>query len=302
MMRGVSSDESPPPMPFSSSLPFTATWIALFAAAALAWVRPLRAASLILAALGYAGALVLGMLAPLALAPLAALALAAWGVSAARPPAARTAAHVAFVALAIALSLHLLPGFHNPRAIGPIRFTPDAVPFTMYLNLDKPLAGLWLLWVLPWIRPAVPLPHAVRTGIVAALATSAACLAGAVALGTVGWAPKWPASGWLWLANNLLFVTLAEETLFRGYLQGGLTRVLGRFAWGPWAALAVSAALFGAAHAAGGWQWIVLGTVAGVGYGLAYRRGGLFAAALAHAGLNIVHFGLFTYPMLAVAH
>ncbi|KVD67748.1 CPBP family intramembrane glutamic endopeptidase [Burkholderia ubonensis] len=284
-----------------STVPFIATWIAIFAAAALAWCRPLRIPSLILGAAGYAGALALGQLAPLALAPLALLALAAWGVAPARPAAVRFAAHAVFLALAIALSLHLLPGFHNPRVIDPTRFTPDAVPFTMYLNLDKPLAGLWLLWVLPWVHPAVSPARALRVGVVAALATSAACLAGATALGMVGWAPKWPAAGWLWLANNVLLVTLAEEALFRGYLQGGLTRALGAFSWGPWAALAAGAALFGAAHAAAGWQWIVLGTVAGVGYGIAYRRGGLFAAALAHAGLNVVHFGLFTYPMLAAA-
>ncbi|RQR56243.1 CPBP family intramembrane metalloprotease [Burkholderia sp. Bp9126] len=284
-----------------TTVPFIATWIALFAAAALAWCRPLRMASLVLAAAGYAGALALGQLAPLALVPFAVLALAAWGVSAARPLAVRVAAHVVFVAVAVALSLHLLPGFHNPRVIDPTRFTPDAVPFTMYLNLDKPLVGLWLLWVLPWVHPRVALSRAWRTGAVAAFATSAACLAGATAFGMVGWAPKWPAAGWLWLANNLLLVTLAEEALFRGYVQGGLTRALAGFAWGPWAALAVAAVLFGAAHAAGGWPWIVLGTVAGVGYGLAFRRGGLLAAALAHAGLNAIHFGLFTYPMLAAA-
>ncbi|WP_455775522.1 CPBP family intramembrane glutamic endopeptidase, partial [Burkholderia stabilis] len=204
-------------------------------------------------------------------------------------------------ALAIALSLHLIPGFHNPLVIAPTRFTPDAVPFTMYLNLDKPLVGLWLLWVLPWIAPDVALSRALRTGAVAAVATAAVCLAGALALGMVGWAPKWPPSGWLWLVNNLLLVTLTEEALFRGYVQGGLTRALHAFTWGPWVALAIGAVLFGAAHAAGGWQWIVLGTVAGIGYGLAWRRGGLLASALAHAGLNVVHFGLFTYPMLAAA-
>ncbi|OUE37013.1 CAAX protease family protein, partial [Burkholderia territorii] len=159
----------------------------------------------------------------------------------------------------------------------------------------------WLVWVLPWVAPDVPLSRALRTGAVAAVATAAACLAGALAFGMVGWAPKWPASGWLWLVNNLLLVTLAEEALFRGYVQGGLTRAFGAFAWGPWVALAIGAVLFGAAHAAGGWSWIVLGTVAGVGYGLAWRRGGLLASALAHAGLNVVHFGLFTYPMLAAA-
>jgi hypothetical protein len=68
----------------------------------------------------------------------------------------RIAAHLVFAALAIALSLHLIPGFHNPRVIAPTRFTPDAVPFTMYLNFDKPLVGLWLLWTLPWVAPEVP--------------------------------------------------------------------------------------------------------------------------------------------------
>ncbi|CAI8692700.1 CPBP family intramembrane metalloprotease [Burkholderia pyrrocinia] len=284
-----------------SLLPCATIWLALFAAAALVWYRPQHGLSLILAVLGYAGALAFGKLEPVALAPLALLAAAAWGVSPARPLAVRIAAHAVFAALAIALSLHLIPGFHNPLVIAPTRFTPDAVPFTMYLNLDKPLVGLWLLWVLPWVAPDVTLPRALRTGAVAAVATAAACLAGALAFGMVGWAPKWPASGWLWLVNNLLLVTLAEEALFRGYVQGGLTRALRASAWGPWAALAIGAVLFGAAHAAGGWQWIVLGTAAGVGYGLAWRRGGLLASALAHVGLNVVHFGLFTYPMLDAA-
>ncbi|WP_269500969.1 CPBP family intramembrane glutamic endopeptidase [Burkholderia sp. IMCC1007] len=284
-----------------SLLPCATIWLALFAAAAFAWHRPLHGLSIGVAALGYAGALAFGQLAPITLAPFALLIAAAWGVLPGRPLAVRIAAHALFAALAIALSLHLLPGFHNPRVIEPTRFTPDAVPFTMYLNFDKPLAGLWLLWVLPWVAPDVPLSRALRTGAVAAVATAAACLAGARLFGMVGWAPKWPASGGMWLVNNVLLVTLAEEALFRGYVQGGLTRMLGRFAWGPWAALAIGAVLFGAAHAAGGWPWIVLGTVAGVGYGLAWQRGGLLAAALAHAGLNVIHFGLFTYPMLAAA-
>ncbi|HGL4261347.1 CPBP family intramembrane glutamic endopeptidase [Burkholderia dolosa] len=284
-----------------SLLPCATIWLALFAAAALAWHRSLHVPSIVLAVLAYAGALALGKLAPVALAPLALLVAAAWGVAPGRPFAVRVAAHVLFAALAIALSLHLLPGFHNPRVIEPTRFTPDAVPFTMYLNFDKPLVGLWLLWVLPWVAPDVAPSRALRTGVVAAVATAAVCLIGALAFGMVGWAPKWPPQGWLWLANNVLLVTLAEEALFRGYVQGGLTRALGRFGWGPWAALAAGALLFGAAHAAAGWQWIVLGTVAGIGYGIAWRRGGLLASALAHVGLNAIHFGLFTYPMLAAA-
>jgi membrane protease YdiL (CAAX protease family) len=60
----------------------------------------------------------------------------------------------------------------------------------------------------------------------------------------------------------------------------------------------IAAALFGLAHVSGGWQWVVVGSIAGIGYGLAYRHGGLQASVLAHFGLNAMHFFLFTYPML----
>jgi uncharacterized protein len=41
-----------------------------------------------------------------------------------------------------------------------------------------------------------------------------------------------------------------------------------------------------------------LASLAGIGYGVAYRYGGLLAAVAAHFGLNLVHLGRFTYPML----
>lgn len=104
----------------------------------------------------------------------------------------------------------------------------------------------------------------------------------------------------IWLINNALLVTLAEEALFRGYVQQQLTTRWRHHAWGGPAAVAVAAILFGLAHYAGGWQWILLAGLAGVAYGAAYRYGGLAAAVAAHLGLNAAHFGLFTYPMRAV--
>ncbi|MGF6957837.1 CPBP family intramembrane glutamic endopeptidase [Paraburkholderia youngii] len=280
---------------------FALPWIAIFLAAPATWASTFRWLGVGLLVIGYGTALATGQLGPFASVAIALLGVAAYAVSPARQRYVRYAGHLLFVALAIGLSLHWLPGFHNPRVIGPVHFTPDAVPFTMYLNFDKPLIGFWLLLALPWIRP----PHALRTWIVAGVAgwliTVAACMAVALSLGIVGWAPKRPADSVLWLVNNLFLVTLTEEALFRGYLQGGLTRLFARWKRADLLALCVAAALFGLAHGAGGWQWIVLGSVAGIGYGLAYRFGGLSAALLAHFGLNVVHFFFFTYPMLQPA-
>jgi membrane protease YdiL (CAAX protease family) len=37
--------------------------------------------------------------------------------------------------------------------------------------------------------------------------------------------------------------------------------------------------------------------LAGLGYGLAYRFGRLASAIATHFALNVLHFGLFTYPI-----
>jgi membrane protease YdiL (CAAX protease family) len=280
---------------------FALPWVAIFLAAPTTWLSAIRWLSLGLLILGYGAALANGQLGFQAAIPVALLLLAAYAVRANRKMHVQYIGHALFIVHAIALSMHWLPGFHNPRVIGPERFTPDAVPFTMYLNLDKPLIGFWLLLVLPWIRPQHKLGASLISGIGGLVVTTAACLAVAALLGLVTWAPKWPSVSWLWLLNNLLLVTFTEEALFRGYLQGGLSRLLKQRPYGDALALCAAAVLFGLLHISGGWQWLVVGTVAGIGYGLAYRFGGLQAAVLAHFGLNVLHFSLFTYPMLQPA-
>ena len=192
----------------------------------------------------------------------------------------------------------MLPGFGNAQVIPATRFSADAVPFAMYLNLDKPLIGFWLLlacpWAVAWVAPA----RMLKAALLAVLFTTAICMTFAVWLGVVIWSPKWPDTAALWLANNLLLVTLTEELLFRGYIQGGLQRLFTGISHGDTLALGCAAALFGLTHIGGGWQWMLLAGLAGIGYGLAYRQGGLPAAVVTHFGLNLVHFGLFTYPML----
>ena len=274
-------------------------WAALALASLLLWWPRLRVASLVLLALAGVAGFALGQLDVRGLIALALLALAGWMILPARAKAARIAGHALFVLVALALGFHAAPGFHNPLAIPPTRITPDAIEFSMYLNLDKPLVGFWLLLAwggvqrerapVDWFKAALP----------ACLAASALCLGLTYALGQIAWAPKWPAWGLLWALNNLLLVTLAEEALFRGYLQEGLMRRWRERRWGDAAAIAVAAVAFGLVHLAGGWAWALLATVAGARYGLAYSRGGLQAAMLTHFGLNLLHFTAFTYPMLA---
>ncbi|MFY2948301.1 CPBP family intramembrane glutamic endopeptidase [Achromobacter ruhlandii] len=283
-------------------MPLASPGSLMFLAAVLLWLPATRRWALLPLALAYAWAWTQGGIEPVALAWPALLALAAVLARPTMAAPARAAGHALFLILAVLLFLHWLPGYHNPLVIPRAALTPDAVPFAMYLNLDKPLVAFWVVLV---AAPAMAGASA-RATLTAALAACAgaiaACLGLALALEVVGWAPKWPDSGWLWLINNALLVTLAEEALFRGYVQERLTRACRGRPWGATAALLVAALLFGLAHYAGGWQWMLLAGIAGVGYGLAYRHGGLAAAVLAHLGLNAAHYGLFTYPMRAALH
>ena len=61
-------------------------------------------------------------------------------------------------------------------------------------------------------------------------------------------------------------------------------------------ALSITAVLFGLAHLPGGIDYVMLATVAGIGYGWSYyRTGHIEAAILTHFTLNALHFLLFTY-------
>ncbi|MEZ6188623.1 MAG: type II CAAX endopeptidase family protein [Planctomycetota bacterium] len=82
-----------------------------------------------------------------------------------------------------------------------------------------------------------------------------------------------------------LTIAFPEELFFRGILDRGLELRWKR----PWVALAVSSVLFGLMH----WNnrkhldeqlvYLGLASLAGVAYGLAFRRGGLLAAIFLHA-------------------
>lgn len=249
--------------------------------------------------LGYGVALAAGSLDWPAAGAVFLLAIAAAGVMPHRHPNLRRSGHGLFILTGLALACHLLPGFDNANVIDSARFSADAAPFSMALNLDKPLIGFWILLACPWLLPNIPWRRSLRVAGVLLAVTSAACLGAALIAGVIDWAPKWPQPGLLWLFNNLLLVSVTEELFFRAYLQGQLEAAFRHRKSAATLAVGISAALFGLAHFSAGWEMMLLAAVAGVGYGVAYRMGGLGAAVLCHGGLNLLHFAAFTYPMVA---
>lgn len=210
--------------------------------------------------------------------------------------------------LSLALALHKVPGFRNPIVIDAMQFTPDAKPFTQYLNFDKGSVALVLVALLsPKLRRGDRAgPFAGETAVGYAL-TSVVVLGVAAASGLVRLDPKFPADALLFLATNLFLTCVAEEAFFRSLVQDPLRGARpGQDAGaagssGPRLVLAivVSGVLFGLAHAAGGPSMIVMATLAGLGYAAVYARTNrIEAPILVHFGVNATHFLAFTYPAL----
>lgn len=198
------------------------------------------------------------------------------------------------VAGAVALMLHLVPGFNNQPVVVKQQAGPLSAPFTFYYNLDKALVPFLLLACLPGLTQAPASPPRWRFAWPALIAAIPALLLLATLAGGLRVEPHAPV--WLgeFMLANLFFVSLAEEALFRAWLQRRLTQWLGR-----WPGLLIAALLFGLAHIAGGPLLVFFAALAGVLYGLAWQWSGrLWVATLAHFAFNLTHLLLFTYPVL----
>jgi len=270
-------------------LPDTLIWLALGLAVLLCLARQQRS-GLILLGVALLTALWLERLSPVAaLVSLAGL-LLAWRTPG-LPQPWRGVALTLVLLWAMALTLHLVPGFDNLKVLDRVQAGPASVPFTLYLNLDKPLIffGLLLAW------PALLGPGGTMRWRPLALLMLplAALLITAWLLGALKPDVGLPHWWWLFAFNNLVFTCVAEEALFRGLIQQG---VASRSK--PWLGLLVASLLFGAAHLAGGPLLVLFAALAGACYGLAFQLSGrLSVAILLHFLFNFAHLALFTYPL-----
>ncbi|MBC7002811.1 CPBP family intramembrane metalloprotease [Photobacterium sp. BZF1] len=199
--------------------------------------------------------------------------------------------HILVVIWGVCLALHLIPGFYNLLVLEKTLTGSDSIPFTMYLNLDKPLIAFGLLLLAPAMLWQKAYANRQQLAIIFGLFITLPFIAWGVGIVQ----PEFSLPNWIWVfvINNLVFTCVAEEFLFRGYIQRGLCQ---RFS--PTVGITVASLLFGMAHFAGGALFIFVATLAGLLYGLTYFWTGKLAfAVLIHFAFNLVHLVFFTYPM-----
>lgn len=209
---------------------------------------------------------------------------------------------VATLILSFTMILVKIPGINNLR-IAANMLSFDAIPYSMIFSFDKSFIGLFFIWFSAVsIANGGKFKPCLKTGLWIGLLAVLVLIPLSYILGYVTLDIKVTNIFYLWFINNLFFVCIAEEAIFRGLIQKNLTRILQNIRNGKWIALAIAATLFGLVHYAGGLKYMLLAGIAGLFYGVAFMKTQkIETSIITHLMVNTVHFLAFTYPALRTA-
>jgi len=163
----------------------------------------------------------------------------------------------------IALAAHLIPGFNNFQVLSNATKGIHSTPFSLYLNFDKPLILFILLLLYPAIlinnKPVTLFKKLNSLRLSAIVVFSFILLFGlATLLSLINYEPQLPSWWLLFALNNLLLTCVVEEVFFRGFIQQKLANLLN-----PLSGLIIASFLFGIAHYSGGFNYVIVATLAG---------------------------------------
>ncbi len=207
------------------------------------------------------------------------------------------------VLCALGVSLARLPGIYNWKVVDKLTLSADAIPYSMYLNLDKSLIGLFFIcFSIYSLANGGRWLSTIKQGLIIGILATIALMPLAIYLGYVHYDLKLTSFFYLWAVHNLFFTCFAEEAFFRGMIQRFIQFRIQNVRYGRWIAIVIAAVLFGAAHYPGGLKYVLLASVAGLFYGYVFMKTEkIEASILAHFLVNSVHFTFFSYPALKSA-
>ncbi|QDJ12529.1 CPBP family intramembrane metalloprotease [Mergibacter septicus] len=195
------------------------------------------------------------------------------------------------------LYFHHIAGFNNPMILSQVKVSENSANFNLYYNLDKALIPFILFPLIPNLFSCEPKITAskIKWGVLILSPSLLLMLASLVGSLKV----EFHIPTWLpyFILSNLFFVSLVEESLFRGYLQQRLQAKIGSYP-----AVFVSAIIFALSHYGytnGNIFFMLFIGLAGIIYSLAWLWSGkVWVSTFIHFGLNLTHLLFFTYPYL----
>lgn len=204
--------------------------------------------------------------------------------------------------ISLALSVHLLPGFHNWKLAEDLCISPGAYPYNLWLNFDKPFIGLFVLaFSLPLISSKARLLQVLKISIPLSILGILIMIWISLHFDLIRWDPKIPLITFVWFLDNLIFVSIPEEAFFRGFIQRELYQWFGKNQVAALGSIFITSLFFTLLHLiwVANLSFLCLVFVASVIYGTIYQATqSIEASILCHFGLNLTHFLFFTYPAL----
>jgi uncharacterized protein len=195
---------------------------------------------------------------------------------------------------------HTLPGFHNWKIMDAVCIGNSYIPYSLWLNFDKPFIGLFVLaWMIPLISTKNQFKVLLKKTLPLAALGIIILMFLAVYKGGISADLKLPNFLIPWMIINLFFTVIPEEAFFRGFVQQELFDRISHKPTAHVVSVIVASLFFAAAHI----HWIssipflFMVFIAGVIYGTIYQiTKSIESAIFTHFALNLVHFIFFTYP------
>jgi uncharacterized protein len=206
------------------------------------------------------------------------------------------------VLVSLALAFHFLPGFHNWHLATDLNLSPGAYPYNLWFNFDKPFIGIFALALaIPLIASRSESLKVFKRALPMSLAGILIMMGVSLYFGQVRWDPKIPVIAFIWMIDNLIFVSIPEEAFFRGFVQEQIYRWFGKTAAAGLGSILTTSVLFTLLHLiwVANFPFLCLVFLASLIFGTIYQvTRSIEASIFCHFSLNVIHFFLFSYPAL----
>jgi uncharacterized protein len=206
------------------------------------------------------------------------------------------------IVLGIGVGLYRPVGFNYPLIFSLNQLHEGGLPFSLYINIAKLLAGyITVYFLLSFGSQAYIQSRALQFALAVGLGFLVVCVAYfALDLAFYLKPLKYIA---LFGLVNLLATCIAEEAFMRLLLQAQLQKFLsGKLASGFWLEaipLLITTTIFGVMHFSANVNLLWVFSLAGFSYGLVYSlTKNLWMCVAVHFTVNIIHFSFLTYPLV----
>lgn len=144
-------------------------------------------------AISYALALIANIATPITLIPIGLLLICHAAIKKDISYAANYLLFAVITAISIGLYFHFLPGFQNWQIVSNVKLSPNAYPYSLWFNFDKPFIGIFaLVFGLPLIASKEQIRHMLKMAIPLSLIGIGILMGISLLSGMVQWDPKIP--------------------------------------------------------------------------------------------------------------